>query len=75
MLRALRFKYMTLTEQKLRESIYQENLRKMVSILYDRFYGSPDEFTTDELESLEYAARISDSKFLTSIEREIEKRK
>jgi hypothetical protein len=66
---------MTLTEQKLRESILIESLKKLVSMHYDRFYSDPSDFTDEELEELEYAARISDSRFWVSIDRELEKRK
>ena len=64
----------TSTEVILRESIYRVNLEKMVSMLYDRFYGEPETFTVKELEDLEYAATICGSKFLTSISLELEKR-
>ncbi len=62
---------MTLTEQKLRESILVESLKKLVSICYDRL----QDVTDDELEVLEYAARISNSKFWVAIDHELEKRK
>jgi hypothetical protein len=66
---------MTLTEVKLRESILVESLKKMVSMAYDRFYSDPSEFTDKELEELEYAARISNSKYWVEIDKELEKRK
>ena len=66
---------MTTTEQKLRESILIESLKKMVSMAYDRFYSDPSDFTDKELEELEYAARISNSKYWVEIDRENEKRK
>ena len=42
---------------------------------YDRFYSDPSDFTDKELEELEYAARISNSKYWVEIDRENEKRK
>ena len=62
---------MTTTEQKLRESILTENLKKLVSMLYDRL----EDLTIEELENLEYSANLCNSKFLTSISHELEKRK
>ena len=62
---------MTLTEVKLRESIYTELLKKMVSLAYDRL----EDLTIDELETVEQAARISGSKFWASIDHQIEKNK
>ena len=63
------------TTQELRESILIETIKRLVSISYDRFYSDPSDFTDKELEELEYAARISNSKFWVSIDHELEKRK
>lgn len=57
------------TTQQLRESIYCEALKKMVSIAYDRM----DDLTIEELETTEYAAMICDSVYWMEIERALEK--
>lgn len=46
---------MTTTTDTLKLSIAIENLKKLVDIAYDRF---DDDFTLDELESLERAAEL-----------------
>ena len=76
-LRAITFTLMnrsipyTSTEVKLRESIYHELLKKMVSLAYDRL----EELTVAELETVEQAARISGSKFWASIDHQLERNK